>query len=312
MNICVTGGAGFIGSHIVDRLIENGYNVLVIDNLSTGSLEFVNPEATFIEMDIRDASLKDIFVEHKIEYVFHEAAQTLVPASIANPKLDCDVNLNGLINVLEACRHSGVKKILTPSSAAVYGDVALDMLPLTEEMIGVPTSFYGLTKLTMEGYLRLYESIFRMPYICYRYSNVYGPRQGNGGEGGVISIFAEDIINHKTLSVFGDGEQTRDFVYVDDVVDANMQGLQAGDEVTGIFNVSTNIETSINELIDAFKLVTGEEFDVAYLPARVGDVKNSRLCNEKSKDILNFEGKTNLTTGLLKTYHYFRNKTNKL
>ncbi len=195
MNICVTGGAGFIGSHLTDRLIDMGHTVLVVDNLTTGCREFVNPKAEFVEMDIRSQELIDLFKRFKPDYVFHEAAQTMVPVSMKNPRLDCDVNLMGLINVLEACLVAKVKKILMPSSAAVYGD--LDTLPLTEEMQGHPSSFYGLTKLTTESYLKLYYEAFGLPYQCFRYSNVYGPRQGHGGEGGVISIFCEHLIHGK-------------------------------------------------------------------------------------------------------------------
>ena len=216
MRVCVTGGAGFIGSHLVDRLIALGHTVLVIDNLTTGVREFVNPKATFIEMDVRDVNIESIFADFKPQVVFHEAAQTMVPASMENPKMDCDVNLMGLINMLEAARKHNVSHFLMPSSAAVYGD--LDTLPLTEDMSGKPTSFYGLTKLTAEGYLRIYEQAFGLKTVCFRYANVYGPRQGDGGEGGVISIFNRLINEDKPLTIFGDGEQTRDFVYVADVV----------------------------------------------------------------------------------------------
>ena len=158
MRVCVTGGAGFIGSHLVDRLIALGHTVLVIDNLTTGVREFVNPKATFIEMDVRDVNIESIFADFKPQVVFHEAAQTMVPASMENPKMDCDVNLMGLINMLEAARKHNVSHFLMPSSAAVYGD--LDTLPLTEDMSGKPTSFYGLTTFTPEGYLRIYEQAF--------------------------------------------------------------------------------------------------------------------------------------------------------
>ena len=233
MRICVTGGAGFIGSHLVDRLINDGYTVLVIDNLSSGSRKFINSKAQFIEMDIRDLNLSSTICEFKPEYIFHEAAQTEVSVSMNNPKLDCDVNLMGLINVLD----SAVKKLLMPSSAAIYGN--LDTLPLEESMVGMPTSFYGLTKLTTEHYLRIYYEAYGLNYICYRYSNVYGPRQGNGGEGGVISIFAKAIANRLPITVYGDGDQTRDFIYVDDVVEANILGLE--NNIAGIYNIISQV-----------------------------------------------------------------------
>ncbi len=192
MNIIVTGGAGFIGSHLVDRLIQEGHRVLVIDNLSSGLRTFVNEQAEFLELDIRDARIYDVFEDFQPDYVFHEAAQTVVAESMVHPTEDCDINLMGLLNLLQASVKVGVKKFLMPSSAAVYGD--LEVLPLTEELAGVPRSCYGLTKLTTEGYLRIYQESFGLPYICYRYSNVYGPRQGNGGEGGVVELI--DTLEH--------------------------------------------------------------------------------------------------------------------
>ena len=303
MNICVTGGAGFIGSHLVDRLIHDGHTVLVIDNLSSGNKEFVNPKAQFIEMDIRDSNLSSIICEFKPEYIFHEAAQTEVSVSMNNPKLDCDVNLMGLINVLDAAVTCGVKKLLMPSSAAIYGN--LDTLPLDESMIGTPTSFYGLTKLTTEHYLRIYHEAYGLNYICYRYSNVYGPRQGNGGEGGVISIFNRLIVEGKPLTVYGDGEQTRDFIYVEDVVEANIKAM-GNTSCTGIYNVSTNTGTSVNELITRFRSISGADFMVHYEDERIGDIKHSRLSNAKAERDFGFVASTTLDEGLQKTLEYFK------
>ncbi len=301
MNVCVTGGAGFIGSHLVDRLVAEGHHVIVIDNLVTGCREFVNPKARFYEMDIRDNQLADLFIQEKIGYVFHEAAQTMVPASMENPKYDCDVNLVGLLNVLEACHKAKVKKILMPSSAAVYGDCT--DLPLVENRVGTPSSFYGLSKATGESYLALYSKTFNLPYICYRYANVYGPRQGSGGEGGVISIFCEKAVKGETLEVYGDGEQTRDFIYVDDVVDANMAGLHHED-VQGVFNVSTGKGLSVNALIDALQEGSGREQSVIYKEARIGDIKDSCLSAEKAARELQWKAKTPFIEGLQKTYAY--------
>ena len=305
MKICVTGGAGFIGSHLVDRLISEGHEVLVVDNLVSGLKSFVNEKATFLEMDIRDEKLKDALADFGAEIVFHEAAQTMVPASMEDPAYDCDVNLMGLINVLNACRATGVKKIITPSSAAVYGD--LESLPLNETMTGQPSSFYGLTKKTMEDYLRLYHQAFGLNYVCFRYSNVYGPRQGDGGEGGVISIFGRLAVENKPLTIYGDGEQTRDFVYVHDVVEANMKAMEHMD-VTGVFNVSTNHGISVNDLVKAFNKASGKEFQVTYGPERAGDIRHSLLDNTKAKDILGFEAKVALEEGLVSTYEYFVNR----
>lgn len=305
MRVCVTGGAGFIGSHLVDRLIALGHTVLVIDNLTTGVREFVNPKATFIEMDVRDVNIESIFADFKPQVVFHEAAQTMVPASMENPKMDCDVNLLGLVNILEASRKHKVEHFLMPSSAAVYGD--LDTLPLTEDMIGKPTSFYGLTKLTGEGYLRIYEQAFGLKTVCFRYSNVYGPRQGDGGEGGVISIFTRLINEGQGLTIFGDGEQTRDFIYVDDVVEANIKAMNHP-ELTGIYNISTNTSTSVNKLVSYFKSISNKDLPVYYEAERTGDIRHSRLCNQKAKVDFDFLATVDLERGLRDTISYFKGK----
>ena len=305
MRVCVTGGAGFIGSHLVDRLIALGHTVLVIDNLTTGVREFVNPKATFIEMDVRDANIESIFADFKPQVVFHEAAQTMVPASMENPKMDCDVNLLGLVNILEASRKHKVEHFLMPSSAAVYGD--LDTLPLTEDMIGKPTSFYGLTKLTGEGYLRIYEQAFGLKTVCFRYSNVYGPRQGDGGEGGVISIFTRLINEGQGLTIFGDGEQTRDFIYVDDVVEANIKAMNHP-ELTGVYNISTNTSTSVNKLMSYFKSISNKHLPVYYEAERTGDIRHSRLCNQKAKVDFDFLATVDLERGLRDTISYFKGK----
>lgn len=305
MRVCVTGGAGFIGSHLVDRLIALGHTVLVIDNLTTGVREFVNPKAAFIEMDVRDANIESIFAEFKPQVVFHEAAQTMVPASMENPKMDCDVNLLGLVNILEASRKHKVEHFLMPSSAAVYGD--LDTLPLTEDMIGKPTSFYGLTKLTGEGYLRIYEQAFGLKTVCFRYSNVYGPRQGDGGEGGVISIFTRLINEGQGLTIFGDGEQTRDFIYVDDVVEANIKAMNHP-ELTGVYNISTNTSTSVNKLVSYFKSISNKDLPVYYEAERTGDIRHSRLCNQKAKVDFDFLATVDLERGLRDTISYFKGK----
>ena len=302
MRITVTGGAGFIGSHLVDRLIEDGHTVQVIDNLYTGNKEFVHSKAQFVELDIRDPKLYSVLEEFRPDYIFHEAAQTEVSTSMSNPMLDCDINLMGLINLLNAAVKLDIKKFLMPSSAAVYGN--LDTLPLNENMIGNPSSFYGLTKLTTEHYLRIYHEAFGLPYICYRYSNVFGPRQGNGGEGGVISIFAKAIVQGSPIIIYGDGKQTRDFIYVDDVVEANILGMQH--QVIGIYNVSTGISSSVNLLVDEFRNISGKDIEVVYDKPRLGDIRDSVLATDKSEKGLLFTAKYNLHDGLIKTYEYFK------
>lgn len=302
MRITVTGGAGFIGSHLVDRLIEDGHTVQVIDNLYTGNKDFVHSKAQFVELDIRDSSVCSVLEEFRPDYIFHEAAQTEVSTSMSDPMLDCDINLMGLINLLNAAVKLDVKKFLMPSSAAVYGN--LDTLPLNEEMIGNPSSFYGLTKLTTEHYLRIYYEAFGLPYICYRYSNVFGPRQGNGGEGGVISIFAKATVKGSPIIIYGDGKQTRDFIYVDDVVEANILGMQH--QVTGVYNLSTGISSSVSLLVDEFRNISGKDIEIVYDKPRLGDIRDSVLATDKSEKELLFKAKYNLHDGLIKTYEYFK------
>lgn len=301
MRIVVTGGAGFIGSHLVDRLIKEGHAVQVIDNLYTGNKDFVNPKAEFVELDIRSSELYSTLELFQPDYIFHQAAQTEVTTSMNNPMLDCDINLMGLINLLNVSVKLDIKKFLMPSSAAVYGN--LTTLPLDETMTGNPSSFYGLTKLTAEHYLRIYHESYGLQYICYRYSNVFGPRQGNGGEGGVISIFSKAISQDDSIVIYGDGEQTRDFIYIDDVVEANILGMQS--QFNGIYNVSTNIPSSINLLVDEFRSISHKNIDVVYEKPRLGDIRDSVLATEKSERDLLFRAKCNLHDGLVKTYTYF-------
>lgn len=306
MNILITGGAGFIGSHLADALIKLNHNVTIIDNLSSGTKFNVPSEAKFIETDIRTSSIANIFKNHKFDLVFHEAAQTLVPESIKNPYKDADENIMGLINVLESCRQTGVKKIIFSSSAAVYGNNS--NLPLSENESLSPTSFYGLTKTTSEKYLNLYFEYFGIHYTILRYSNVYGPRQGANGEGGVIYIFAKALAENKPINIFGDGNQTRDFISVHDIVEANIAAITNGNEK--ILNISTETETTLNEL--ANKMINLSKKDknlIHYKKPRNGDIYRSCLSNKNAVAELNWKPKISLDKGLIETITYFKNKT---
>lgn len=306
MNILITGGAGFIGSHLADALIKLNHNVTIIDNLSSGTKFNVPSEAEFIEADIRTSSITNIFKNHKFDLVFHEAAQTLVPESIKNPYKDADENIMGLINVLESCRQTGVKKIIFSSSAAVYGNNS--NLPLSENESLSPTSFYGLTKTTSEKYLNLYYEYFGIHYTILRYSNVYGPRQGANGEGGVIYIFAKALAENKPINIFGDGNQTRDFISVHDIVEANIAAITNGNEK--ILNISTETETTLNEL--ANKMINLSKKDknlIHYKKPRNGDIYRSCLSNKNAVAELNWKPKISLDKGLIETITYFKNKT---
>jgi len=302
MKVLVTGGAGFIGSHTVDKMIDKGWEVVIIDNLSSGLKANVNTRAKLIVMDILDNTLLDIFVREKFDGVLHLAAQTSVPYSIEHPDVDCQVNLLGLVNIMEACRKTGVKRVVFPSSAAVYGDAA--SIPITEDAELKPESFYGLTKCTSEKYLALYRQICQIDYVALRYANVYGERQGDGGEGGVVSIFTRKIAENQPIYIFGDGGQTRDFIYVGDVAEANCQALTAAVPVVNrVYNVSTQAQTSVNTLTDLLSQAAGRLVAKNYLPPREGDIYHSALSNHAAVTLLGWKPLISLADGLQRTYH---------
>lgn len=303
MNILVTGGAGFIGSHLVDGLIAEGHHVIIVDNLSTGSRKNLNPKAVFYEEDIRHTDALDrIFADEQVQIVFHEAAQTLVPYSMEHPKEDAELNIMGLINVLDMCRKYHVEKIIFSSSAAVYGDNL--NVPLKEDQPLMPTSFYGLTKVTAEKYIQLYHDIFGLSYAILRYSNVYGERQGSHGEGGVVYVFSKALAQGRDLTIFGDGEQSRDFIYVKDIARANIKAMDAA-VPSGIYNVSTAIETTINALKEILLYFSRVSVQVSYADARGGDIYRSALDNTAAKQVLQWKPATKLLQGLQTTYSYF-------
>lgn len=303
MNILVTGGAGFIGSHLVDGLIAEGHHVIIVDNLSTGSRKNLNPKAVFYEEDIRHTDALDrIFADEQVQIVFHEAAQTLVPYSMEHPKEDAELNIMGLINVLDMCRKYHVEKIIFSSSAAVYGDNL--NVPLKEDQPLMPTSFYGLTKVTAEKYIQLYHDVFGLSYAILRYSNVYGERQGSHGEGGVVYVFSKALAQGRDLTIFGDGEQSRDFIYVKDIARANIKAMDAA-VPSGIYNVSTAIETTINALKEILLYFSRVPVQVSYADARGGDIYRSALDNTVAKQVLQWKPATKLLQGLQATYSYF-------
>ena len=299
MRILVTGGAGFIGFHVVEQLVRANHSVTILDNLSTGLTSNIHREAVFINLDIRSHQVADVFREGRFDGVIHLAAQTMVPKSLSDPHYDCDVNIMGTVNVLEACRLSEVKKIVFASSAAVYGDVSA--VPIAETVGGEPSSFYGLSKLTIEKYLALYQQLFGLEYAALRYANVYGERQGDGGEGGVISIFTRKIRAGQELTVFGTGEQTRDFIYAGDVAQANIAALLTPGQ-SGVYNISTECETSVNELISLLSEISRRQAQVKSLPVREGDIFRSSLANRKAKACFNWQPVMSLREGLTRTY----------
>ena len=300
MKILVTGGAGFIGSHLLQLLQgQQGVEVVVYDNLSSGRREHVPKGIRLVEGDVRDAEgLAHLFASEVFDSVVHLAAQTMVPYSLSHPEEDCQINLLGLINILECCRKYAVKHIVFSSSAAVYGDNL--NIPLHEEEKPMPTSAYGITKMASEHYLRMYHDLYGLDTTVLRFANVYGERQGAGGEGGVVSIFCKLLAAGQGVTVFGNGEQTRDFVYAGDIAEALWRGSQL--EGHHVINISTQKETSVNQLLAAFKQAVGREFPVQYAPIREGDIFRSVLANGRCVELLGFCPAMNLQEGVARTY----------
>jgi len=301
MNILVTGGAGFIASHIVDQLVALNHQVSIIDDLSTGKRDYLNPLAAYYETSITEDRLAEVFAQVNPEVVIHHAAQIDVQTSLQKPAWDANVNIIGTVNLLEACREFGVRKIIYASSAAVYGSP--EYLPVDETHPVRPLSFYGISKHTPEHYIEAFSQLYNIDYTILRYANVYGIRQDPKGEGGVVSIFVDKLLNQSQPAIFGDGEQTRDFIYVMDIVRANIAALDRGSR--SIFNVSCNEQTTVNELLQRMSEICGRPFNPQYLPQRVGDIVHSRLDNHLALQGLGWEPVYSLKDGLKETCEYY-------
>ncbi|RCW62856.1 NAD-dependent epimerase/dehydratase family protein [Saliterribacillus persicus] len=293
----VTGGAGFIGSHLVDALIQEGHEVHILDSLTSGKKEYINPKATFYELDICRDDVKGLFRKIKPAYVFHMAAQADVTTSMEDPTFDAEVNLFGTLRLLEASKEVSLEKFIFASTSAVYGET--EHIPITESTPLGPLAFYGLSKMVAEFYIKLYQQSYGLPYTILRYANVYGPRQVAKGEGGVIAIFASKLKENQGVRIFGDGEQTRDFIFVDDVVQANLQAIKHGKNE--ILNVSTMKKTSVNDLVELLEKMENKKIKRLYLPRKNGEIKDSCLSNEKAKQILKWKPAHHIKQGLEKT-----------
>ncbi|MCX8202597.1 MAG: SDR family oxidoreductase [Candidatus Micrarchaeota archaeon] len=309
MKVLVTGGAGFIGSNLVDSLISRGNEVSVVDNLSTGKLENVNKNAKFHKIDLTDFSgLNGIFEKERPEVVFHLAAQINVRTSIRDPLLDAKSNVIGSINLIECCMRYGVKRIIYSSSGgAIYGDPKQLPAPETHEIR--PLSPYGASKFAAESYLSAYHSVYGLDYITLRYANVYGPRQDALGEAGVIAIFIKNVLSGKPIVIFGDGEQTRDFVFVKDVVHANLLAIDYRGKHRE-FNIGTGIPTSVNTIKDQIKSILDKEVEVNYSEAIKGEVRDTYLDISLAKRELGFSPKTSLFEGIRETAHWMMDYLN--
>jgi UDP-glucose 4-epimerase len=303
MKILVTGGAGFIGSHVADAFIEQGHEVVIVDNLSMGRMENVNPQAKFVNMNIQDPQIAELFENEGFDVVNHHAAQMDVRLSVADPIFDAQNNIFGTINLLQAAQKNGVKKIIFISSGgAIYGEQ--DYFPADEEHPTRPLSPYGITKLTGEKYVQFYQHVYNLNFVILRYANVYGPRQNPKGEAGVVAIFSSRMLTGGQPVINGDGLQTRDYVFVRDVVNANLKALDY--EESNYFNIGTGIETTVNELFHELNHLTNANAKEVHRAAQPGEQMRSVLNIEKAKKILNWTPQISLNEGLAKTVEYFK------
>jgi len=303
LKILVTGGAGFIGSHVVDAFINLGHEVVVIDNLSSGRRENLNPAAKFYELSIRDESLSAIFEQEKPEIVDHHAAQIEVRKSTDDPVFDAEENILGSLNVIANSLRSGVKRIIYASSGgAVYGDP--EYLPADEKHPVNPVSQYGVSKHAVEHYLYLYGILHGLDYMILRYANVYGPRQNPHGEAGVIAIFAAQMLSGQPSTIFGTGDKTRDYIHVSDIVTANILALEK--EKNAIYNIGTGVETSDQEIFDTLAKVLGYSGTPVYAPVRKGEVYRICLNTDKARQGLGWSSMIALKEGMEQTAEYYR------
>ena len=301
----MTGGAGFIGSNIVDAYLAAGHEVFVLDDLSSGSLDNLSQKAKFFQMDIRDPKVEKIFVENKFDVMNHLAAQMDVRKSVADPVFDSTVNVTGTLNLLENCRKHGVKKVIFSSTGgAIYGEQ--DYFPADENHPTRPLSPYGIAKLAVEKYLFFYNAVHTMGYVVLRYANVYGPRQNPHGEAGVVAIFSSKLLNGEEPVINGDGSQTRDYTFVGDVVSANVLALDY--PKSDIFNIGTGRETDVNALYTKLRNAVGSSAPEKHGPAKAGEQLRSVIDYSKARKILGWEPRVGLDEGIKLTVDFFRRK----
>ena len=305
MKVLVTGGAGFIGSHLVDRLVLEGHDAVVVDNLATGKRRNINRAARFYKMDIQSWRLERVFRNERPNVVMHLAAQMDVRKSVEDPMFDAQVNVLGTLNVLQQAVKHGVRKVIFSSSGgAIYGEQ--ETYPAAETHVMKPLSPYGLSKLCGEQYLSYFQRVSGLQAVSLRYANVYGPRQDPEGEAGVVAIFIQKMLNNEQAVINGNGRQTRDFVFVDDVVEANLAMM--GQETQGTYNVGTGVETSINDLFRILVQHTGSNSKEVHGPAKKGEQARSVIDSTKLRQEVSWDPKADLSEGLKKTVEYFRDR----
>jgi len=306
MRVLVTGGAGFIGSHVADAFLVAGHDVGVIDDLSSGSKDNLDPRVRFWQMDIRDPALESIIGEFRPEMISHHAAQMSVGVSVREPKRDADINILGTLNLLEAAVRHQVRRVLFASTGgAMYGDFAVP--PTPETVFPEPVSPYGVAKLAVERYLHAFRSMHPLEAVALRYANVYGPRQNPHGEAGVVAIFARAVVEERLFTINGDGGQTRDYTYVGDIVQANLlaAALRIEDRMP-ILNVGTGVETSVNDLVTILQETVGRPLRFQHGPAKPGEQRRSALDAGLAKRILGWQPTVDVRVGLARTLAWFR------
>lgn len=296
MNVLVTGGAGFIGSHIVDAFVNQGHRVTVLDDLSSGKKENINPKAEFVQGDIRDKALiEQLFKSHAFDLVAHFAAHISLRESLEDPIFDLEVNTIGTLNLLEAASQYGCKQIAFASTGgSMYGESSV--IPTPESEAEIPISPYSISKLCCEKYIASYSARFGIKGISFRFSNVYGPRQSGVGEAGVIAIFADRLKKGEPIQIFGDGEQTRDFIYVDDAVDAVLKGVESNKD--GMFNISTAKETNINGIAEIMLKLWGSQSEIVHTPEVEGELRRSVLSFDKANKVFGYSPSVSIEEGL--------------
>ncbi|MEE8639397.1 MAG: NAD-dependent epimerase/dehydratase family protein [bacterium] len=303
MKILVTGGAGFIGSHVAERYLSAGWKVALVDNLSSGRRDNVPEGAAFYELDIRDMEFAEVVAAERPDVISHHAAQMDVRVSTTEPAFDADVNIVGSIKVVEAALAAGVKKVLFSSTGgAVYGEP--EELPVTEETPARPISQYGCSKLAVERYLYLYNVQRGLDYVALRYPNVYGPRQNPHGEAGVTAIFALKMLDGEPCIIYGDGTESRDYVYIDDVVDAHV--LAADGDFNGVLCIGSGKETTVPEIFDGLSALTGNDVEPRREPLRPGEIHRICISGVKAKEILGWEPKVSFNDGLARLVEHIK------